>query len=289
MVQRFRREARIALSIIHPNVVRAYDAGDAEGRLFIASEVIRGGSLARLLRSAGPLPERLAMSIFRDLVAGLGALHDRGLIHRDLKPQNALMGLSGLVHVADFGLARPTSPDRSKYTRTATVMGTPKYVAPEQVEPSLADGLDIRMDLYAAGIILYECLAGDAPFTGRPRVRVLSEHVRAPVPDVRDVVPSVTAETAELIQSLLQKRPDARPASPRIVLDQVSDVFPRIAEDGGPGLAARLMPSHEPVAIADEAPSSVCVTARFARASAEPTVRLDRPRLADLRSEESDV
>jgi serine/threonine protein kinase len=219
VTQRFEREAYIALSLIHPNIVRTYDAGTIEGKLFLACEVIRGGSLANLLDKEKRLPEARALKLFRDLMAALDAVDRAGLIHRDVKPGNILMDQAGAAKLSDLGLARATSVERTKLTRTGVLMGTPDYLAPEQIYA--AKLLDIRADLYSSGILLYECLAGEPPFHGSSLVDLLNAHLEGAIPDVSEAVPGVRPEVKALIDDLLQKTPERRPQRPAQVLARV--------------------------------------------------------------------
>ena len=191
MRRRFRREVRIALSLDHPNLVRSVAAGQVSGQLFLASELVRGGSLSRLLKHCGCLELQHALRVARDLARGLAAIERHGMIHRDLKPQNVLLEPDGRARVADFGLARPAAADRNLYTRPDVVLGTPYYVAPEQIQPLGQRQLDIRCDLYAVGVILYRCLIGRVPYRGRNPCETLDLHVNAPVPDLAALDPAL--------------------------------------------------------------------------------------------------
>lgn len=212
-VKRFEREARIAMAIDHPNLVRALDAGRIDDRPFLASELVLGGCMSRLLSCGQDLPLLAALAVARDIAAGLEALAENELIHRDLKPSNVLLDLDGRARLADFGLARGTTPDRSRYTKTQAFVGTPTYVAPEQVLGDASRELDASCDLYSLGAILFQSVTGHAPYESDSMLQLLRQHVSAPVPDPRHLRPELDNGVAELIMHLLQKRPVDRPAS----------------------------------------------------------------------------
>jgi eukaryotic-like serine/threonine-protein kinase len=207
--QRLWREARAAASVNHPNVCQIYEIGEDEGRLFIAMELLEGETLADRLRR-GPLSTSTAVPIGLGMLAALSALHGRGIVHRDLKPSNVFLTVHG-VKVLDFGLARPEldgSPGSTELTRTGMVMGTPRYMAPEQVT---GEPVDPRSDLFAAGAILFEMLAGRPAFGGRTILEVLHA-TRYEQPPALTGSPAVAA-VDRVIRRAMAKRPAERPAS----------------------------------------------------------------------------
>jgi serine/threonine-protein kinase len=168
---RFLREARAAARLSHPNIVRVYDAGESGGTLFLAMEYLPGIDLARLVQAAGPLPPGEACDYLRQAALGLQHAHERGLVHRDVKPANLLLAEEqGTIKILDMGLARlrPAEEEQSAsgLTESGTLMGTLDYMAPEQaMDPH---GVDIRADLYSLGCTLYFLLTGRPPFPGGP-------------------------------------------------------------------------------------------------------------------------
>jgi TolB-like protein len=169
--RRFWREARAAASVNHPNICQIYEIGEDQGELFIAMELLEGQPLAERLK-AGPMPVSEAVDVALSMLSALSALHGRGIVHRDLKPSNVFLTPHGLK-LLDFGLARPTDDQMmvtaAELTRAGTVVGTPRYMAPEQV---LGEPIDMRTDLFAAGAILFEMLAGRPAFSGRTVVEI---------------------------------------------------------------------------------------------------------------------
>lgn len=218
-VARFRREARHALAVRHPNLVRTYDFGEHDKTLFIVCELLTGGSLDQRLRDQGQLNVHAALKILIGLVSALGAIDDAGLVHRDVKPANILFSGDGEVKLSDFGLARSTSDSSTILTRTGQLIGTPHYMAPEQVEGRR--DLDVRVDLYAAGAVFFHCLTGSPPYVGRTLLTVLKKHLTEPVPDPRTVLPKLPTELRDLVRRLMAKRREDRPRRPAELLPQL--------------------------------------------------------------------
>lgn len=225
--ERFLREASINAQIAHANVVTIYDYGrgevGVESFCYIAMELLAGETLGhrmRRTRSALPIPELLP--IVTQIARGLRAAHQRGLVHRDLKPDNIMLtpGEDGveIARILDFGLAKDTKDDgEQSLTDAGTVMGTPEYMAPEQV---LAHDVDARTDLYALGILLFECVSGAPPFRNANPIRVASAHVCEPTPPLRAPAGSPKPSNAltELVRKLMEKKPEARVQSAEDVL-----------------------------------------------------------------------
>jgi serine/threonine-protein kinase len=222
--QRLWREARAAASVNHPNVCQIYEVGEDGGRLFIAMELLEGEALAERLRR-GPLSTSEAVPIGLGMLGALSALHARGIVHRDLKPSNVFLTAHG-VKLLDFGLARPEldgslSP-AAGLTRAGIVMGTPRYMAPEQVT---GETVDSRSDLFGAGAVLFEMLAGRPAFSGRTIVEVLHA-TRYEQPPALTGSPAVTA-VDRVIRRAMAKRPAERPASAHAMAEElraISDV-----------------------------------------------------------------
>ena len=217
--KRFWREARAAASVNHPNICQIYEIGEDDGELFIAMELLEGESLADRLRR-GPFSVAEAIPVGLGMLGALAALHARGIVHRDLKPSNVFLTPHG-VKLLDFGLARP-EPALSAatgVTRTGLAMGTPRYMAPEQVT---ADPFDARSDLFATGAILFEMLAGRPAFSGRSVVEILHATLHEQPPALTGS-PAVAA-VDRVIRRALAKRPGDRPISAEVMADELRDV-----------------------------------------------------------------
>jgi len=237
--KRFWREARAAASINHPNVCQLYEIGEDKDELFIAMELLEGEALAERLRR-GPLSVSEMLPIGSGVLAALQALHSRGIVHRDLKPSNVFLTPHG-VKLLDFGLARAPEPESgpsrssaTDLTRTGMVVGTPRYMAPEQVT---GEGLDARSDLFAVGAILFEMLAGRPAFGGRTAVEILHATVYEQPPALTGS-PAVAAAD-RVIRRALAKRPSERPASADAMAEELRAVRGMEGDDT-PALARTL-------------------------------------------------
>ena len=215
---RLRQEARLAATVNHPNICQIYEIGEADGQLFLVMERLDGESLAVRLER-GPLPLSDAVRIGLEVLNGLEALHLRGIVHRDLKPANVFLTRYG-VKLLDFGVARPVNDDdaetRLALTVPGTIVGTPKYMAPEQVQGRLVDA---RTDLFATGAILYEMLAGRAPFEGTSLVALADKILRSDPPALGGS-PGIAAAD-RVIHRALAKAPEARYATAAAMADDL--------------------------------------------------------------------
>jgi serine/threonine protein kinase/tetratricopeptide (TPR) repeat protein len=234
--KRFWREARAAASVNHPNVCQIYEIGEDRGELFIAMELLEGEALAERLRQ-GAMSVSQAAPIGLEMLAALAALHSRGIVHRDLKPSNVFLTPHG-VKLLDFGLARPQPDDTidpdMELTRPGFVMGTPRYMAPEQVQ---GDPVDARSDLFAAGAILFEMLAGRPAFNGRTIAEVLHATLSEQPPALTGS-PGIAA-VDRVIRRALAKRPTDRPRSAEEMAGELR-VVSGIDSDGTRALAQTL-------------------------------------------------
>ncbi|AXI86304.1 Stk1 family PASTA domain-containing Ser/Thr kinase [Streptomyces griseoincarnatus] len=205
-VERFIREARSVARLAHPNVVQVFDQGTDGGYVYLAMEYIPGCTLRDVLRERGALQARAALDILEPVLAALGAAHRAGFVHRDMKPENVLIGDDGRVKVADFGLVR--SVDTVTHS-TGTVLGTVSYLAPEQIEHGTADP---RVDVYACGILLYEMLTGEKPHDGDSPAIVLYKHLHDDVPPPSAVVPGLAPVLDSLVGAATARDAAVRPA-----------------------------------------------------------------------------
>jgi eukaryotic-like serine/threonine-protein kinase len=216
-VSKFRREARSAAKLSHPNVVAVYDQGDDHGHVFLAMELVNGLTLRQVMQSEGPLTPRAALDIIDPVLQALGAAHSAGLIHRDVKPENVILREDGTVKVADFGLARAIATNTST-AQTGVLLGTVAYLSPEQVERGIADA---RSDVYAAGLLLFEMLTGSKAFIGESAIHVAYQHVHSEVPLPSSRVDTVPAELDQLVARASARDPDNRPRDANELLEEV--------------------------------------------------------------------
>lgn len=214
-LERFLQEAKVAAQLDHVNIARVFDAEQFGEFLFLAIEYVPGKTLAQVVMKKGPLPVATACDYIRQAAKGLEHAASRGVVHRDIKPQNLmLMAPQGTVKILDFGLGRLIDEERTHGRLTANddILGTPHFIAPEQIRDSRS--ADTRSDLYGLGCTFYYLLAGEAPFRGKNPLELLEKHATAPIPSIRSLRHDVPKEVDDLIQSLLAKDPRARPQSP---------------------------------------------------------------------------
>ncbi|MDC2946014.1 Stk1 family PASTA domain-containing Ser/Thr kinase [Streptomyces heilongjiangensis] len=204
-VERFIREAKSVARLSHPNVVGVFDQGTDGSYVYLAMEYVAGCTLRDVLRERGALQPRAALDILEPILAALGAAHRAGFVHRDMKPENVLIGDDGRVKVADFGLVRAVDTVTST---TGTVLGTVAYLAPEQLEHGTTD---TRVDVYACGVMLYEMLTGGKPHGGDTPAQVLYHALHDDVPPPSAAVPGLPYELDELVASATARGPELRP------------------------------------------------------------------------------
>ncbi|GGX61796.1 Stk1 family PASTA domain-containing Ser/Thr kinase [Streptomyces fructofermentans] len=214
-VDRFIREAKSVARLAHPNVVQVFDQGADGAYVYLAMEYVAGCTLRDVLRERGALQPRAALDILEPVLAALGAAHRAGFVHRDMKPENVLIGDDGRVKVADFGLVRAVDTVTST---TGAVLGTVSYLAPEQIESGTADP---RVDVYACGILLFEMLTGDRPHFGDSPAAVLYKHLHEDVPPPSATVPGLAHGLDELVVSATARNPALRPYDAVALLAQV--------------------------------------------------------------------
>jgi eukaryotic-like serine/threonine-protein kinase len=204
---RFAREARIASDADHPNLVRVVDHGESDGRLYLVSAYMEGGSM-RVRPSGARLPPEQVAALGRELAAGLGYLHERGIVHRDVKPSNVMFDERRRLRLTDFGLAKHLAS--VVLTRTGRVVGTPAYMAPEVVQGASATP---ESDVYSAACTLFEALVGRPPFVAGSFIQVAVEQVCTPPPDPRSFRAGIPDALADVLLQALAKDPARRPTA----------------------------------------------------------------------------
>lgn len=272
VLTRFVREAKLLASIRHPNVIRLYNSGDIDGRPYLVSEFCEGGTLRGKMsggRERTPenalmepvlrtpdlgirLQPKMALSLMIDVLAGLEACHQAGIIHRDLKPENILLSGTGEVRLADFGVAREEMSGEPSLTPMGAVIGTPRYMAPEQVR---GDRATPATDLYAAGAILFEMLAGKPPFVDDRTFELLRAQLDKQPPRLRDTYPEIPVALEAIVQKALAKGTDQRPESAKSFSDELSRCL-RILDGKEPDSAPAALPAAEPAHVSSVHPPS---------------------------------
>jgi serine/threonine-protein kinase len=207
-VERFKQEIRLARRITHRHVVRTHDLGEHAGVYFITMEYVGGATLKDLIRRRGKLPVTVTITVGKQLCRALEVAHEQGVIHRDIKPQNVVVDPRGFLKVMDFGIARLAErPRDSGLTAVGTAVGTPDYMAPEQL---MGEDVDARVDLYAVGAVLFECLTGRPVFDAPSVPALIAKHLEESPPDPRSVNPDVPAVLAKVVLKALAKKPADR-------------------------------------------------------------------------------
>lgn len=251
-VQRFINEAHSVAKLSHPNVVQVFDQGEDQGHVFLAMEYVPGQNLRDLLKEHGRLAPKQALNFMASVLAALGAAHQAGMVHRDVKPENVLISKDGRVKVADFGLARAVEQSNQGLTRTGTLMGTAAYLAPEQIEKGVADA---RSDVYAAGIMLYELLTGGQPHTGETPIAIAYQHVNEDVPRPSHFLPNLPPDVDALVTKATERDPRYRPSNAGQYLAKVLEVLRTLPDTITGSAAAPLAP------VAPQANSAATMTA----------------------------
>ena len=220
LVERFKTEIRLARHISDKHVVRTHDLGERDGVYFLTMEYVEGITVRELLDTRGRLGVGSALAIAAQLSQSLIAAHDQGVIHRDIKPQNLLLDATGMLKVMDFGVAR-LADGSGGLTEVGMLVGTPAYMAPEQL---LSETFDERIDLYALGVVLFECLTGRLPFEGNSAVAVIARVIRETPPRPSSLNPEIPAVLDALVLRLLSKEPEQRPASAKELVRLLSEL-----------------------------------------------------------------
>ncbi|NWF30324.1 Stk1 family PASTA domain-containing Ser/Thr kinase [Streptomyces sp. PKU-EA00015] len=255
-VERFIREAKSVARLAHPNVVGVFDQGAEGAYVYLAMEYVAGCTLRDVLRERGALQPRAALDILEPVLAALGAAHRAGFVHRDMKPENVLIGDDGRVKVADFGLVRAVG---SVTNTSGTVLGTVSYLAPEQIEYGTAD---TRADVYACGVVLYEMLTGGKPHSGDTPAQVLYQHLNEDVPAPSALVPGLAVELDDLVASATARNPDIRPHDAVALLAQARQARAALGDEQLDAVPPQARGEGAPAdAAPDDAPTDVILRA----------------------------
>ena len=207
-VERFDREAKLAGSLNHPNIVACHNAGTIRGVQYMVMEFVDGETLnARIYRGPGKMPEKETLRIIRDIALGLSHAHQKGIIHRDIKPDNILLGSDGSVKLSDFGTAK-SFLDQDNLSRTGVIIGTPHYISPEQVRADKE--VDHRADLYALGATMYHALTGQVPFDAPSALDIMHSHLHDELENPRDLNPQLSFGAVQIVSKLMAKTPGER-------------------------------------------------------------------------------
>jgi serine/threonine protein kinase len=237
-VARFKREVTASSSLQHPNIVAGISSGSLDGRPYLTMEFVDGQSLGKLIDAESHLPERKALLITREVARGLEFAHGKGVVHRDVKPDNVLVG-ENVIKLTDFGLAKILRDDQ-RLTRSGIALGTPHYISPEQVEASRY--IDHRADLYGLGAMLFHMLTGHVPFEGENNNEIMLAHLNNALRDPRDLVKGISENTVRVLRKLMAKKAADRYDSAGQLLEDLDLVL-----DGKPPRHALQPASQKPV------------------------------------------
>jgi serine/threonine-protein kinase len=218
VILRFKQELLLASKISHKNILRIHDLSEWEGVKFITMAFIEGNDLSQLLKEERPFPIDRSLKIARQLCEALDAAHSEGVVHRDFKPHNVLVGKNDHVYVSDFGLATSLETAKLGMTRTGAFVGTPRYMSPEQVE---GKQIDSRSDLYSLGLVFYEMVAGEVPFAGESTWQVMYQRVKEQPNDIKVVHPETPENVARIIMHCLEREPADRYQSAREIIADI--------------------------------------------------------------------
>ena len=225
-ITRFHREARAAAALCHRNIVEIYDVGEEDDLYYIVMEYVRGQTLKELINKRGALHYVEAVDIMKQVVSATALAHSMGIVHRDLKPQNILVTDSGIVKIADFGIASIQS--LSQVTQTDTIMGSLHYLAPEIARGEKATP---QSDIYALGVVFYELLRGDVPFNGESPVNIALKHMRDEIPSVRAYNPAIPQSVENIIIKATAKNINNRYQCADDMLDDLDTCLERLDEE----------------------------------------------------------
>ncbi|MFF5722219.1 Stk1 family PASTA domain-containing Ser/Thr kinase [[Kitasatospora] papulosa] len=271
-VERFIREAKSVARLAHPNVVGVFDQGAQGAYVYLAMEYVAGCTLRDVLRERGALQPRAALDILEPVLAALGAAHRAGFVHRDMKPENVLIGDDGRVKVADFGLVRAVG---TATDTTGSLLGTVSYLAPEQIEQGTAD---TRSDVYACGVVLYEMLTGGKPHGGDTAAQVIYQHLNEDVPPPSGAVPGLAAGLDELVAAATARNPDVRPSDAVALLAASRGIRAALTEEQLDAMPPQaLAETHD---AAEDRTSVIPRVIPAGQGTAHHTSRLEMPRAA---------
>jgi serine/threonine-protein kinase len=227
-VSRFIKEAKATAALSHPNIVSIQDQGWNEGgppAVFLVMELVEGSTLRDYLNENGSLTVEQTLQLITPVLSALSAAHRIGIIHRDIKPENILISKDGRIKVADFGLARNIAMGQTMTAESSVVLGSVSYLSPEQVQRGVADA---RSDIYAIGIVLFEMLTGDKPYSGETPIQIAYRHVNDRIPNIQTINSAIAASVAELVYEVTAPNPDQRPKDAEELLSKLKEIQAKI-------------------------------------------------------------
>lgn len=282
-ITRFKREARMLAQLQHPHILPVFDYGESDGYTYIVMSFVQSGTLADLLKTRRlSLPEiRRMMTQIGD---ALGYAHTRGMIHRDVKPSNVLLDERGNCLLTDFGLARMTEAVSARLTSSGAIMGTPAYMSPEQGAGTKLDG---RSDIYSLGIILYEMITGQVPYSAETPIAIVFKHIQDPLPAARKLVPDLSEDLERVLLKSLAKKPEDRYQSAEDFVEAIQAAIPAQAPTARPAPQATMVATPPPplpgpsVSVAPQPPAApvapIVYETNIPAASPQPSYSSNNP------------
>jgi serine/threonine-protein kinase len=219
---RFVQELKLTRKVSAKNVIRIFDLLDLGGVHAVSMEYFESRDLRAILDAETALPPRRTLEMVLQICDGLGAAHDEDVIHRDIKPPNVLVGANDTIKIVDFGLARAQQRVGSRLTKSGNLIGTPEYMAPELITE---DAVDLRVDIYSLGIMMYEMLSGRRPYAAENVVKLLFQHLEGEAPALGSLVPGLSPEIERIVSSAMARDPGDRPATVRELRARVESVL----------------------------------------------------------------
>jgi eukaryotic-like serine/threonine-protein kinase len=214
--ERFQREMEVVRTLDHPAILRGLDAGRYNRTPYLVTEFVQGESLRKIIENSAPMPPEKAVELVIKIADGMAYCHQNDVVHRDLKPENILINTEGQPVIMDFGLALTKGSHRVTYSNLSATMGTPDYMAPEQIDGHRGDA---RTDIYALGTILFEMLAGRVPFVGDTQLAIMAQHVQGTAPRLDKLQAGVSPQLAAVVAKCLQRKPEERYADMHALIE----------------------------------------------------------------------
>lgn len=228
-VQRFHNEARAAAALVHPNIVQIYEVGNVDGVHFIAQEYVDGKGLDEILTRQGALDEGTVLDVLRQVTSALSKAAEVGIVHRDIKPANILFSSSGVLKVADFGLARVLTSENKTLTQVGVAMGTPLYMSPEQIE---GRPVDARSDIYSLGVTAYHLLSGQPPYLAETALAIAVLHLNREPESLAKIRTGLNEKLVATVHRMIAKQPADRYASPTELMIELKELAKTAAQEG---------------------------------------------------------
>ena len=279
LVRRFRHEAQAVASLSHSNIVSVYDVGYEDNMHYIVMEFVEGESLKEYIKRKGPLRLSEACNIITQILAGVQHAHEHGIIHRDIKPHNILLGVDGRAKVTDFGIAVGMSDVTMTYNSTTRIMGSVHYISPEQVQGQPATD---KSDIYSCGVVFYEMLTGRVPYQGETPISIAMQHVQGELALPNQVNPQVPASISYVVTRAMRRNPETRYDSAAEMADAVRAAYQSVQESEGDQVTDATISMRNPLKRKKDGKSVIIERAKDEEDDGETSRRFTPGRIALL-------